>query len=174
MILSAASRVKTAAYAFLVLGALLTGSATAHHAWTSQDTRYAYYMAGEVTYVRWGNPHVEVHLRVDNSAPPADWLSRPLPPGAEEGDGRDTMVSARAYKGVHKELYLTLAPPDWMGRWGFHRRIEVGERLEAVGFLNVDGSEEMRPVMFWVSSGQGVWQKLLPFPARPEPAPSSN
>jgi hypothetical protein len=66
-----------------------------------------------------------------------------------------------------------LAPPDWMGRWGFHRRIEVGERLEAVGFLNVDGSEEIRPVMFWDAKGQGVWQKLLPFPARPEPAPAS-
>jgi hypothetical protein len=48
----------------------LVAQASAHHAWTSQDTRYAYYIAGVVTYVRWGNPHVEIHVQVDNSPPP--------------------------------------------------------------------------------------------------------
>jgi hypothetical protein len=157
----------------LLIGLLCTTQADAHHAWTSQDTRYAYYVSGVVTYVRWGNPHVEVHVLVDNSAPPADWLRRPLPDGADEQDGKDTMLSARAYNGKYKELHLTLAPPDWMRRWGFTRRIETGERIEAVGFVNVDGSEEMRPVMFW-AGGQGVWQKLLPFPTRPEPAPPAS
>jgi hypothetical protein len=86
------------ATALLMFGLLGAGAASAHHSWSSQDTRYAYYIAGEVTYVRWGNPHVEVHVRVDNNAPPADWLARPLPPGADERDGKDTMVSARAYR----------------------------------------------------------------------------
>jgi hypothetical protein len=59
-----------------------------------------------------------------------------------------------------------------MGRWGMNRRIEIGERLEAVGFLPTGGGNELRPVMFWLADGQGVWQKLLPFPHQPEPAPA--
>jgi hypothetical protein len=61
-----------------------------------------------------------------------------------------------------------------MGRWGLNRRLEVGERIEAVGFLPDAESDEMRPVMFWLADGQGVWQKLLSFPCRPEPAPATD
>jgi len=80
------------------------------------------------------------------------------------------MASARPYTGNYDELHLTLAPPGWMERWGLNRQLEIGERIEAVGFVNVDGSDEFRPVMFWLASGQGVWQKLTAFPDPPEPA----
>jgi hypothetical protein len=149
-------------------------SAFAHHSWASYDTRYAYYIAGTITEVRWGNPHVEVRLRLENAQVPADWIQRALPSGADEQDGRDAMISARPYGGEYKELELTLAPPDWMGRWGLHRRLEEGEHIEAVGFLTVKGGDEFRPVIFWLGNGQGVWQKLLPYPHRPEPAPATS
>jgi hypothetical protein len=38
--------------------------AAAHHGWGTFDTRRAYYVAGIVTSVRWGNPHSVVALRV--------------------------------------------------------------------------------------------------------------
>ena len=163
-----------AVIATLVIATQPTRQAFAHHSWAASDTRYAYYIAGTITEVRWGNPHVEVRLRLDHAAVPQNWIKRPLPPGADAQDGRDTMISTRAYTGGLPELDLTLAPPDWMARWGLHRRLEVGEHIEAVGFLNVNGGDEFRPVMFWLADGQGVWQKLLPFPHRPEPAPASS
>lgn len=39
-----------------------------------------------------------------------------------------------------------------------------------VGFLNTDETDELRPVMFWLADGQGVWQQLTSFPQQPEPA----
>jgi hypothetical protein len=84
------------------------------------------------------------------------------------------MVSARPYNGEYQELLLTLAPPDWMGRWGMIRELKVGEHIEAVGFLDVGGGDGLRPVMFWMADGQGVWQKLTAFPHLPEPAPAKS
>jgi hypothetical protein len=47
------------------LSALLPAvPAAAHHGWDTSDTRRAYYVAGIVTSVRWGNPHSVVALRV--------------------------------------------------------------------------------------------------------------
>jgi hypothetical protein len=159
-----------AGLAAFVFAALAMTHAYAHHSWASYDTRYAYYIAGAITEVRWGNPHVAVRVRIENTTIPPGWTQRSLPPGADAQDGEDTMLSARPYTGEYNELELTLAPPDWMDRWGLHRRLEEGERIEAVGFLTVKGGDEFRPVMFWLADGQGVWQKLLPFPHRPEPA----
>lgn len=150
----------------------IVGPAVAHHSWATQDTSKAYYVTGTVTYVRWGNPHNLAYVKVDKNHPvPEGFRDRELPPGSDAADGKLSMDSARPYNGDHDELHLTLAPPGWMERWGLKRPIEVGERIEAVGFVNVDGSEEFRPVMFWLADGQGVWQKLLAFPTPPEPAP---
>ena len=159
-------RVATAA----LLACFLAVPAVAHHGWATFDTRHAYYVAGTVTSVRWGDPHSEVVLRIDRKDLPADWTRRPLPAGAKEEDGRATMASARRYDGTRGELELVLAGPGWMKRWGLERRLEVGERMEAVGFLGREG-QALRPVMFWLASGQGVWQQLTAFPQRRAPAP---
>jgi hypothetical protein len=154
----------------LFLTFMPTAPASAHHGWGTFDTQRAYYASGTVTSVRWGNPHSEVHLRVEATALPANWASRPLPPGANERDGRETIASARPYSGEHKELHLVLAGPGWMERWGLNRPLAVGERIEIVGFLNAAEPDEFRPVMFWLADGQGVWQQLTAFPQPPEPA----
>jgi hypothetical protein len=161
--------------AALLLALLPAMPAAAHHSWNASETRYAYYVTGTVTYVRRGNPHCQVRLRVEKGAAvPANWAQRPLPAGADETDGHATMVSARPYNGEYQELLLTLAPPDWMGRWGMIRELKVGEHIEAVGFLDVGGGDGLRPVMFWMGDGQGVWQKLTAFPHLPEPAPAKS
>jgi hypothetical protein len=61
-----------------------------------------------------------------------------------------------------------------MERWGLGRPLEVGEKIEAVGYLSASDTDELRPVMFWLASGQGVWQQLTAFPQSPEPAPPAS
>jgi hypothetical protein len=155
----------------LALGLASAHPAAAHHGWSTFDTRYAYFLSGTVTYVRWGNPHSEVRMTVDSTTLPAGWAERPLPPGGDAENGRLTMASARPYEAEHKEVHLVMAGPGWMERWGLSRPLEVGERIEAVGYLSSTDTDELRPVMFWLSNGQGVWQQLTAFPQTPEPAP---
>jgi hypothetical protein len=159
--------------AALLLALLPAAPVSAHHGWSSFDTRYAYYVVGTVAYVRWGNPHSEVTLQVQKANLPANWAERELPPGANESEGRATMASARPYTGGHGELHLVLAGPSWMERWGLDRLLQVSERIEAVGYLSSNGGNDLRPVMFWLANGQGVWQQLTAFPQRPEPAPQN-
>lgn len=144
--------------------------AVAHHGWSSFDTRHAWYVRGTLTRVRWGYPHSGAALQLESADLPADWQQRTLPPGANERDGRLTMASARRYAGAHKQLDLVLAGPDWMERWGLKRPLRVGEKIEAVGFLSTGDGDDLRPVMFWLADGQGVWQQLTAFPQQPAPA----
>jgi hypothetical protein len=153
-----------------LLALLAPRRAAAHHGGGTFDTRRAFYVTGTVTNVRWGNPHSEVALRVQMADLPANWAQRQLPPGGNEQNYDLTMASARPYVGEHQELHLVLAGPGWMERWGLDRRLAVGETLEAVGYLEADGGHDLRPVVFWLADGQGVWQQLTAFPQRPEPA----
>ena len=154
-----------------VLASMTARLARAHHGWSSFDTSRAYYVAGTLSSVRWGYPHSGARLVVEPAGLPANWSQRPLPPGANERDGKATMASARPYTGRHKELDLVLAGPDWMERWGLKRPLTVGEKIEAVGFLNDGGNgDDLRPVIFWLADGQGVWQQLTALPQAPEPA----
>lgn len=146
------------------------GTLLAHHGWSSFNSRYAYYIKGEITYVRWGNPHTLVTIKVDETALPEGFRDRTLPAGANEQSGLATLASARPYEGEHRELRLVLAGPGWMARWGLDRPLETGEVLEVVGFLSNAESQELRPMMFWLENGQGVWQQLTSLPTDPLPA----
>jgi type 1 glutamine amidotransferase len=44
--------------------------------------------------------------------------------------------AALAYGGPHRELEIVIAPPAWTGRWGLGRALKVGERFQAVGYIN--------------------------------------
>jgi hypothetical protein len=111
-----------------------------------------------------------VHLAVEETALPDGFAQRVLPQGADETDGTATLQSARPYEGEHEELHLVLAGPSWMERWGLDRPLEVGETIEVVGYLGSADDHDLRPVMFWLADGQGVWQQLTSFPERPQPA----
>ncbi|WP_226583214.1 DUF6152 family protein [Acuticoccus sediminis] len=170
-LIKTAAVLAVAAAAFAAAGT--ASRVSAHHGWSSFDTRAAYYVRGTVTYVRWGNPHSEVTIRVDAAELPEGFRERPLPPGGNEANGAPTLASARPYEGEQQELHLVLAGPGWMARWGMDRPLANGETIEVLGFLGSADAEEMRPVMFWLEDGQGVWQQLTALPARPEPAPSN-
>lgn len=156
--------------AAVFLAAASATVALAHHGWSSFDTRTAYYATGTVSSVRWGNPHSEVRLRLDGARMPANWSARPLPQGGDEQSYKATMASARPYAGERKELRLVLAGPSWMERWGLDRPLRTGEKIEVVGFLNSAEDAELRPMVFWLANGQGVWQQLTSLPQQPQPA----
>ena len=144
--------------------------AMAHHGWYSFNTRDAYFASGTITYVRWGNPHSEVVFKLEDSKLPSGLSERALPPGADQSLATATIESARPYAGEHSELRLVLAGPSWMERWGLNRPLKVGEKIEVLGFLSSSEDQELRPMMFWLDDGQGVWQQLTSLPQRPEPA----
>lgn len=151
-------------------GATSLAPALAHHGWNSFDTRYAYFIRGSVSDVSWGNPHSEVTLRVTGTALPQGLGERPLPPGADADIAAATLASARPYEGEHEEIHLTLAGPGWMSRWGLDRPLEEGETVEVLGYIGSADSDDLRPAMFWLADGQGVWQQLTSFPTAPVPA----
>ncbi|WP_138470343.1 DUF6152 family protein [Poseidonocella sp. HB161398] len=146
------------------------GTVLAHHGWSTFDTRLAYYIRGEITDVRWGNPHSIVTISVDETELPDGFRDRSLPAQAREEDATATLASARPYEGGHSELRLTMAEPSWMTRWGLDRPLEVGETLEVVGYLGSANDQDLRAVMFWLADGTAIYQQLTSFPTRPEPA----
>ena len=152
--------------------AALSGAALAHHGWRSFDSARAYYIRGEIQEVRWGNPHTLVDLSVDATDLPEGFRARATPPGGDEATAAATLASARPYGGEQTRLRLVLAGPGWMARWGLERPLEPGEQIEVLGFLSAAEAEELRPVMFWLADGQGVWQQLTSLPTPPEPAPA--
>jgi hypothetical protein len=101
---------------------------------------------------------------------PAGWLDRELPPGLEDIGGRDTMASARPYDGPHRDLNIELAPIQSLAGWGLTRPLEVGETIEAVGFLHRDDDHELRVETIWIDGGTPIRQRLLSLPDRPQPA----
>ena len=57
--------------------------------------------------------------------------------------------AAPSYKGPHKELEIIIAPPAWSGQWGLGRALKIGERFQAVGYINRTNDGLFRPVVFW-------------------------
>jgi hypothetical protein len=57
--------------------------------------------------------------------------------------------AALSYKGPHKELEVIIAPPAWSGQWGLGRALKIGERFQAVGYINRTNDGLFRPVVFW-------------------------
>ncbi|BCJ69425.1 hypothetical protein GCM10009779_70240 [Polymorphospora rubra] len=153
-----------------VLGA---APASAHHGWSEFDTRYAYYLSGELTEVDWGNPHVDATIAITNVALSEGWLDRELPGGLEEIGGQATMLSARPYDGGNDHLQLILGTIEYNQRQGMDRPLQVGDQIEAVGYLHQDDDELLRPETIWLEDGQGIRLRLLALPQEPEPAPQN-
>lgn len=57
--------------------------------------------------------------------------------------------AALAYAGPQTELEIVIAPPAWSGPWGLDRPLEIGERFQAVGYINRTDGGLFRPVVFW-------------------------
>lgn len=123
--------------------------AFAHHGWPGFDTAHLLYIAGTVSSDGvWGNPHSHFDVMLDRDLP-ASTPELELPAELQHPEDSIRVKAARSYKGPHTELEIIIAPPAWSGRWGLARALEVGERFQAVGYINRTDETLFRPVVFW-------------------------
>ncbi|THA58992.1 hypothetical protein E5176_31975 [Ensifer adhaerens] len=135
--------------AVISLATVLVSPAVAHHGWPGFDTDRLVYIAGSVSSDgTWGNPHSLFHVTLDSSLP-ADTPELAIPEQLQDPEDSIRVNAALSYKGPHKELEIIIAPPAWSGRWGLGRALKVGERFQAVGYINRTDDGLFRPVVFW-------------------------
>jgi hypothetical protein len=137
--------------ALTALGAVLglVSPAAAHHGWPGFETDRLIYISGTVSSDGvWGNPHSQFIVTLDSSLP-ADTPDLRIPEELQDPEDSSRVNAARSYKGRHKELEIIIAPPAWSGRWGLGRALKVGERFQAVGYINRTDDGLFRPVVFW-------------------------
>ena len=148
--------------------------ASAHHGWAGFDTDYLIYLAGAVASDGiWGNPHSRFDVNLDSSLPP-DTPELALPKDLQAPEDSVRVNAALSYKGSHKRLAVIIAPPEWSGKWGLARALKVGERFQAVGYINRKDNSLFRPVVFWYGDDKAPVNQVLgnTLPVR-APLPSS-
>lgn len=123
--------------------------AFAHHGWPGFDTDRLIYVAGTVSSEGvWGNPHSLFDITVDSNLP-ARTPTLTIPKELQHPEDSIRVNAAPSYKGSRKELKIIIAPPAWSGRWGLDRPLKIGERVQAVGYINRTDEGLFRPVVFW-------------------------
>ncbi|EKJ94926.1 hypothetical protein C241_16723 [Bradyrhizobium lupini HPC(L)] len=123
--------------------------AFAHHGWPGFITDNLIYIAGTVSSEGvWGNPHSLFDVSLDRNLP-ARTPKLAIPQELQDPEDSSRVNAARSYKGPHSELQIIIAPPAWSGRWGLDRALEIGERFQAVGYVNRTDDGLFRPVVFW-------------------------
>ncbi len=137
--------------AVVALGTVLipVPPAAAHHGWPGFETDHLVYIAGTVSSDGvWGNPHSQFDVTLDSTLP-ADTPELAIPEQLQDPEDSVRVNAALSYDGPHKELEVIIAPPAWSGRWGLGRALEIGERFQAVGYINRTDDGLFRPVVFW-------------------------
>lgn len=123
--------------------------AFAHHGWPGFDTDRLIYVAGTVSSEGvWGNPHSLFDITVDSDLP-ARTPTLTIPKELQDPEDNTRVNAAPSYKGTRKALKIIIAPPAWSGRWGLDRPLKIGERVQAVGYINRTDDGLFRPVVFW-------------------------
>lgn len=165
------TRLGRLAAALIVSAALFimfpANAAQAHHGFDDFDTDRLYYIAGNVSQVRWGDPHSFFNLTLESNRP-ADTPELALPEQLQAPEDSGPINDAPSYSGSHDALEVVIAPPTYTGLWGLDRPLAEGERVEAVGYIGKSHDDEFRPVVFWVEDGKPINQVLgSQLPARP-------
>jgi hypothetical protein len=139
-----------AALTAAALGSLLSARpAFAHHGWPGFETSQLIYIAGTVSSDGvWGNPHSLFDITLDGKLP-AITPRLAVPEELQDPEDSIRVNAAPSYKGTRKKLQIIIAPPAWSGRWGLGRPLKVGERFQAVGYINRTDNGLFRPVVFW-------------------------
>ena len=132
------------------LALLLTAQpALAHHGWPGFDTDRLMYIAGTASSDGvWGNPHSLFDATLDGNLP-ARTPKLAIPKELQDPEDSMRVNAAPSYRGTHKALQIIIAPPAWSGRWGLGRALKIGERFQAVGYINRKDDKLFRPVVFW-------------------------
>lgn len=123
--------------------------ASAHHGWPGFHTDRLLYISGTVSSEGvWGNPHSLFDVALDTNLP-ATTPELTIPEQLQDPEDSSRVNAALSYNGPRKELEIVIAPPAWSGRWGLGRALKVGERFQAVGYINRTDDGLFRPVVFW-------------------------
>lgn len=123
--------------------------AAAHHGWDGFDTDRLLYVAGTVSSDgSWGEPHSYFDLAVAGDLP-ADTPELAIPEELQNPEDSSRVDAALSYSGARTALEVIIAPPAFTGRWGLDRALAVGERFQAVGYVNRSDDGLFRPVVFW-------------------------
>ena len=156
------AHLRAAALAAALLGSLLPAvPAFAHHGWPGFDTDHLVYIAGTVSSDGvWGNPHSLFDVTLDSNLP-ARTPGLAVPKELQDPEDSIRVNAARSYKGRHKELKIIIAPPAWSGRWGLGRALRIGERFQAVGYINRTDTSLFRPVVFWYGNNAAPVNQVL-------------
>lgn len=137
--------------AVVALGAVLlrVPPAAAHHGWPGFHTDRLVYVAGTVSSDgTWGNPHSLFDITLDSNLP-AHTPELAIPEELQDPEDSVRVKAALSYNGPHPELEIIIAPPAWSGSWGLGRPLKIGERFQAVGYINRTDDSLFRPVVFW-------------------------
>jgi hypothetical protein len=119
----------------LLAGAAAPLAALAHHGWSSFDQDKPVYLQGRIKSVRWGNPHAEAVLQVDEGLRlPADLADRKMPAQSQQVDGTAILAKTRLPEAAAGEWTVEFAPLSRMQAWGV-REPKAGERIEVVGYI---------------------------------------
>lgn len=140
---------RLAMVASFFLALLPTTPAFAHHGWAAFETDHLVYIAGTVSSQGvWGNPHSLFDVGLDRNLP-AETPNLAIPEQLQDPQDSVRVNAAPSYKGPHQVLEIVIAPPAWSGRWGLERALQIGERFQAVGYINRTDDGLFRPVVFW-------------------------
>jgi hypothetical protein len=127
--------------------------ASAHHGWPGFRTDRLIYIEGTVSSEGvWGNPHSLFDVTLSSNLP-ANTPELAIPEELRDPEDSIRVNAALSYKGPHKNLEIVIAPPAWSGRWGLGRALKIGERFQAVGYINRTDDGLFRPVVFWYGDG---------------------
>lgn len=137
------------------LPTLFSSRAHAHHGWGSFDESRPLYFEGEVTAVRWQNPHAELELRLSDSlSVPADLATRAVPAQKTAVDGAAVMKNA-ALPRERGTWTVELAPLTRLGAWQVPE-VKVGDRVAVVGYTR-EGEPETRTRAEYLLAGGKVY-----------------
>lgn len=108
----------------LLLAAVGSAPAGAHHSWSRYDGDHVITIEGEITSIEWANPHVIVHFTVPaEGAEPEGWT-------------------------------MEMDPPTLLNRYGLrHDTLKTGMHVKLTGVRARSGASMMRAVTIEVADG---------------------
>jgi hypothetical protein len=112
----------------------LTGTANAHHGWSSFDQDRPIYLEGRVTKSVWQNPHAELELELPVALRlPAGLAQRSVPAQSAPVDGKALLAKAVLPTRSDKRWEIELAPLTRLQAWNMPE-IKSGANVSVVGF----------------------------------------
>jgi hypothetical protein len=136
--------------------------AVAHHGWSSFDQNAPLYLQGQLTSVRWTNPHAEGVLEVSKGlALPADFAKRSLPAQQQSVDAQAILSRAQVPAAAEGNWELEFAPLSRMNAWGV-APLKVGDRIEVIGYVGVPGKPKVMRVEYLIVNGTAYGLRSSP------------